>query len=138
MKLIQLLVITASIFMMNKTYAVQYKFVAMDNSIDTKICVLAGSNEVKALKKVLIRHSRVSAGGVSIGKRYIVNGIHCNDQILANFSKKYQANLTYNYLKKYTDKRYLNQETKVIIRDIADISNDNRTEEKIIVVHVGH
>ena len=75
MKLIQLLVITASIFMMNKTYAVQYKFVAMDNSIDTKICVLAGSNEVKALKKVLIRHSRVSAGGVSIGKRYIVNGI---------------------------------------------------------------
>jgi hypothetical protein len=138
MKLIKLLIITASIFMMNKTYAVQYKFVAMDNSIDTKICVLAGSNEVKALKKVLIRLSRVSAGGVLRGKRYIVNGIHCNEQILANFSKKYQANLTYSYLKKYTDKRYLNQETEVIIRDIADISNDNRTEDKVILVHVGH
>ena len=134
MKSIKLLFITALLFMMNSTYAVQYKFVAMDSSIDTKMCMLAGSNEIKALKKTLIRESR----GLSSVKRSIANDLYCNDTHIAEFSKKYQANLTYEYLKKYTYKKNLSKETQVIIKDIAQQSDGDKLEEKIIIVYVGH
>lgn len=120
----------AAIFMINSAYAVQYKFVATDNSIYTKMCVLAGNNDQKALKKMLIRH-RDSV-------RSIANSLFCNDMYLANFAQNYNANLTFDYLKKHTFKHNLDKASTITIKDIVVSAIEEESEEEIILVYVGH
>nr|WP_057831272.1 DUF3718 domain-containing protein [Colwellia sp. TT2012] len=119
-----------TIFMMNSVYAIQYKFVAMDNSIYTKMCVLAGNNEQKALKTALRRHEH--------SPRSLANTTFCNGLIIANFAYKYQANMTYDYLKKYTHSRHVDKATKVSIQDVITRTTENKSTEEIILVYVGY
>jgi len=133
MKPIKLLLVIVAIFMMNNTYAVQYKFVAMDNSKYTKMCVLAGNNEQKALKTTFRNQSKGFGGSQKI----VANNTLCNGMVIANFAQKYHANLTYDYLKKYTNKRNLNNEMEVTIKDIAARTTKNKSMEEIILVYVG-
>ncbi|WNC70260.1 DUF3718 domain-containing protein [Thalassotalea nanhaiensis] len=129
MKPTKLLLIAAAIFMMNSAYAVQYKFVAKDNSVYTKMCVLAGNNEQEALKKILKRQrERVKT---------LANTTRCNDMYIANFAKTYHADLTFEYLKKYTRSDILDKAPKVSIQDIARVNKGKSTEE-IILVYVGN
>lgn len=130
MKYIQLLLIFVAIFMMNSAYAIQYKFVAMDNSIYTKMCVLAGNNEQNALKTKMKRHSD--------SVRSLANSTLCNGLFIANFAQKYHATMAYDYLKKHTYRRNLNKATKVIIKDVVTDATDNNSKDKIILVYVGH
>jgi len=130
MKFIKLLLITQAIFMMNSAYAIQYKFVATDNSIYTKMCVQAGNNEQKALKKSLRRHEH--------SPRTLANTTLCNGLIIANFAKKYQANMTYDYLKKHTYSRNLDKATNITIKDVVTSTSDGKLTEEIILVYVGH
>jgi len=130
MKPIKLLVITAAVFMMNNAYAVQYKFVAMDNSKYTKMCVQAGNNEKEALKRSFRREQANS--------NFIANTTRCNGLYIANFAQKYHANLTYDFLKKHTRKNNLNPDTEVTIKDIAFHEAKNKLSEDIILVYVGH
>lgn len=130
MKFIKLLLIAMTIFMMNSVYAIQYKFVATDNSIYTKMCVLAGNNEQKALKTALKRHEHSS--------RSLANTTFCNGLIIANFANKYHANMTYDYLKKYTYSRNLDKATSITIKDVVTRTTESKSTEEIILVYVGH
>jgi len=102
--------------------AANYKFVAMDNSISTKMCVLAGSNDKTQLKKTM----RLSGHN----NRFIANNIKCNDMIMVQFANHYGAANTTKHLNRYT--RFINRvpETSVTIRDIAAVND----EAKIIYI----
>jgi len=91
--------------------------------------VLAGNNEQKALKIIFRRHKDT--------ERSIANSTQCNDMHLANFAQRYNANLTFDYLKKYTWKHNLDKATKITIQDIASQVTENKSEEEIILVYVG-
>lgn len=127
---ISLMLITTAIFFVSNAHAVQYKFVAMDNSKETKICVFAGNNEKKALIKIMARDR--------FSRKHLTNSIRCNDMFIANFAHKYSANLTFDYLKKYTRKKNLDKIPNVTIKDILARKTDNKSTEKIILVYVGH
>jgi len=135
MKPIKLLLVTAAILIINSAYAVQYKFIAIDNSKETKMCVLAGNNEKKALKKAFKHHSAWSTYRDS-GKS-LANSVLCNDLHMANFAKKYNAMTTFDYLKKYTHKHNLDKAPTVTIKDIVARETENKSTEEIILVYVG-
>lgn len=116
--------------MMNSAYAVQYKFIAKDHSIYTKMCVLAGNNEQKALKRILRRHRD--------SERSLANSTFCNDMYIANFARKYNASMTFDYLKKYTYKSNLDKAPKITIKDIVTRVTEDNSAEEIILVYVGH
>ncbi|WP_114326419.1 DUF3718 domain-containing protein [Candidatus Colwellia aromaticivorans] len=129
MKPIKLLLIIVAIFVMNSAYAVQYKFVAMDKSIYTRMCVLAGNNEQKALKTTLRRQKDNVRG--------LANSTLCNGMHIANFAKNYNANMTFDYLKKYTYKHNLDKATNITIKDNVTRTTENKSAEEIILVFVG-
>lgn len=135
MKPIKLLLVTAAIFLINNAYAIQYKFIAQDNSKDTKLCVLAGNNDIKPLKKALKYHKTWSSYRES--KKGLVNRVFCNNLHIANFAKKYDANETFDYLKKYTRKHNLDKVPTVTIKDTVARTSENKSVEEIILVYVG-
>ena len=135
MKPIKLLLVTAAIFLINSSYAVQYKFIAKDKSKDTKMCVLAGNNEIKPLKKAVKSHKAWSSYRES--EKGLVNRVFCNNLHIANFAKKYNANETFDYLKKYTRKHNLDKVPTVTIKDIVARTSVNKSAEEIILVYVG-
>ena len=135
MKPIKLLLVIVAIFVINNAYAVQYKFIAKDNSKDTKICVLAGNNEIKPLKKAL-KYNKVSSS-YSESEKSLVNRVFCNNLHIANFAKKYNANETFDYLKKYTRKHNLDKIPNVTIKDIVARTSENKSTEEVILVYVG-
>ena len=78
---IKLLLVTAFFLVINSAYGVQYKFVAMDNSKETKMCVQAGSNDIKELKKAVKRESAWSSYKSS--RRSLANTVLCNNLHIA-------------------------------------------------------
>ena len=51
--------------------AQEYRFVAKDNTIETKICVLVGSNNLTQLKGIIWRYE--------LKRAQVANGYLCND-----------------------------------------------------------
>lgn len=111
--------------------ATKYKFIASDNSIETKVCVLAGSNNKSGLIKALRQSANNS---VVINKRSFANNVNCNDMVMAHFAHKYEALDTFGYLNILTNGKNRITPTSVEIKDIAAISN--RKNEKIKVIYV--
>ncbi|WOH37065.1 DUF3718 domain-containing protein [Thalassotalea fonticola] len=130
MKPMTLLLIIVTIFMVNSAYAAQYKFIAKDDSIYTKMCVLAGNNEQKALKRILRRHRD--------SEKSITNSTFCNDMYIANFAQKYNASMTFNYLKRHTYRKNLDKASDITIKDIVTRVTEDNSAEEIILVYVGH
>ena len=90
-----------------------YQFVAADNSIETKICVAAVTNNKQALKR------KIRMSGIRV--RSIARSLMCNDQIVANFAYMYNASETFAYLDRYTPKKFKSNRPSVTIQDIAAI-----------------
>ena len=111
--------------------ATKYKFIATDNSIETKICVFAGSNDQSGLKNALRQSARSSA---FVNNRYSVNTIVCNDMVMAHFAHKYDALDTFAYLNRLTKVKDKILTTSVEIKDIAAVLNRRNEETKIIYV----
>ena len=137
MKPFKLLLITAAFMMVNSAYAVQYKFVAMDDSKYTKMCVFAGSNDIKTLKKVM-KHPITVKGYNRSSIKNMANTVTCNDLHIASFARNYDANMTFDYLKKYTSERNLNKVPHVTIKDIVARTSEDKSAEKVIIIYVGH
>jgi len=93
--------------------AANYQFEGVDNSIETKICIAAVTNDKKSLKR------KIRISGIRV--RSIARGLMCNDQIVANFAYKYNALKTSGYLDRYTPKRYKANRPSVTIQDITAI-----------------
>lgn len=128
MKVMKLVVIIIAYLMAANTYAAKYKFIAMDNSQETKVCVHAGNNE----RKDLIN----SINAFAVDQKLLVNKLRCNDIHIANFARKYNADSTFKYLKKYSHRRYLNKTTNIFIKDIANNEQKKVLQEKVILVYV--
>ncbi|MBA6390896.1 DUF3718 domain-containing protein [Colwellia sp. BRX10-3] len=111
--------------------ATKYEFIATDSSIETKMCVFAGSNNKDGLKNALRLSSRSSAIN---SKRFAVNSITCNDMVMAHFAHKYDALDTFSYLNHFTSKKDKIPTTSVEIKDIAAVFNRKNEDTKIIYV----
>lgn len=111
----------------SSTTAQTYKFVALDNSMETKFCVNAGNNDLKALKMSL--HSL----GSHTDRRFNINSISCNDISAAKFAFKYNAGDTMKYLNKYSYRKNRAQ-TSVTITDVAKANIDDNSTPIIVYV----
>ncbi len=135
MKFLKLTLVTAAILVATSTQAVTYKFIAKDNSAETKICVLAGSNEKTKLKRMIRRYSNTNR--FTTNPRYIANYISCNDMVIASFASRYHADDVASYLNRYTLPKNKTMETDVTIKDIASLSKRYDLPDKVITVYVG-
>lgn len=126
MNILKLTIALVIILFSYNVNATNYKFVGMDKSIETKMCVQAASNDTKALK-VTMRFSVDS-------KPFIANSITCNDMVMVKFANKYGAVDTTKYLNKYTRKINRVPQTKVTISDLASVENIENDRTKIIYV----
>ena len=128
MKTLTLAVVFVLSFNANAT---KYEFIATDSSIETKMCVFAGSNNKDGLKNAL----RFNPGRSAINsKRVAVNSITCNDMVMAHFAHKYNALDTFSYLNRFTSKKDKIPTTSVEIKDIAAVFNHKNEDTKIIYV----
>ncbi len=115
MKILLALPIVLFCFSIN-TYAAEYQFVAVDNKSTTKVCMAAVTDNTEVMKSKLRMLSR---RGTALTFRSFVNTIHCNEQFIANFALSYNAENTFEYLNKYTNKWNKKRQSKVTIKDIA-------------------
>lgn len=105
--------------------AEQYRFVALDNSIATKMCITSAVNDLKALKKATNRYERGD-------RNLLANAYVCNDMSIAQFSYKYGANNTAKFLDKYSKRHNKIPKTSVEIRDLA-----MQGEDSVRIIYVG-
>jgi len=125
----------ASILLMSNAQAVTYKFIAADDSRETKLCILAGSNEIRNLKQKVRNFPRFAR--LIPNARFIANEVKCNDMFMESFASKYNADDVANYLDKYTYPKNKRMETNVSIKDIASLPKNNDMPDKVITVYVG-
>jgi|GEM_PF-654626 len=125
----------ASILLMSNAQAVTYKFIAADDSRETKLCVLAGSNEVRKLKKQVRNFPRFNRRIPNT--RFIANKVKCNDMFMTSFASRYNADNVANYLDRYTYPKNKKIDTNVTIKDMASLSMNQDTPDKVINVYVG-
>ncbi|ASJ96733.1 MULTISPECIES: DUF3718 domain-containing protein [Shewanella] len=104
------LLFVALTFSASFAYGANYQFVAEDNSLETKICIAAGSDNQASLKRKLVNYEH--------NMRYGVNTISCNGMSLAQFSHRYEALQTYAFLSRHSS--LANKvKTRVSITDLA-------------------
>ena len=112
------------------TYATEYKFVAQDNAKATQICMAAVTDNTQVLRSKIQRLTFESTRSF----RSIVNSILCNNQYVGHFAKTYNAQNTFAYLDKYTNKRNKKLESKVTINDIAYETGLDKQKTIIVLV----
>lgn len=94
--------------------AQSFEFVAMDNSISTKMCIDAASNNKRALKhkmNLVIKQQ-------SIRYRTFTRVVKCNDQHIALFALTYGANKTFSFLNAHSKEKF-----DVGITDLAKVDS---------------
>ena len=114
------------------TFAAEYEFVAQDNKSTTKICMAAVTDNTEVM---ISKIRMLSRRGTALNFRSFVNTLKCNDQYIGNFAKTYDAQNTFDYLNKYTNKSNKKRQASITIKDIA--YNQAKDSEKTIVVLVG-
>ena len=102
----------------------KYVFKGTDNSLDTRLCVAAGSNNLRSLKKA----SRRDVYGI----KDITRHLKCNDLDITNFAATYDAYDTTSYLSKMAPKKYKVDLDQVQITDLAR----NSSPQKIKIIYV--
>ena len=111
--------------------ATKYEFIAKDSSVETKICVLAGSNNKSELRQLIRKNKNESS---HFSSRAIANNVTCNDMVMAHFAHKYDALDTFKYLNNFTKGENKIPTTSIEIQDITAVSNNKNEETKIIYV----
>lgn len=127
MNIFKLAFTAAIILIFYNANATNYKFVAADQSRETKICVHAGNNNQDRLKATM----RLS----SDSNKFIANHVKCNDMVMVQFAYKYDALDTAKYLNRYTKVTNRIPETSITIRDLAAIESKAKDVVKVIYVY---
>ncbi|QYJ87794.1 DUF3718 domain-containing protein [Shewanella mesophila] len=92
--------------------AVTYQFVAVDKSVETQICVAAGNDERALLRSKI--------GNYSHNVRLSTNLINCNGMSITQFSYKYGALQSYDYLNRFTAlKNRVQHKPSVTIKELS-------------------
>ncbi|MEW6998754.1 DUF3718 domain-containing protein [Colwelliaceae bacterium BS250] len=100
--------------------SIKYVFKGADNSLDTRMCVAAASNNLRRLKGAV----RMDGYGI----RYITRFLICNDQDITNFAAKYGTYNTTKYLNRYAPKKYKINSDEVEIIDLVHQSSSGQVE----------
>ncbi|MFD2165401.1 DUF3718 domain-containing protein [Thalassotalea euphylliae] len=126
MKIAVLIAVGLTCVYSTNALASQYKFVAMDSSHETKLCIHAGANQAKKMKVTLRRM------GIHERKANI-NSIRCNDVSPAKFAHEFGANETFNYLNKLSFGKN-KVKSSVTIKDVAQ---NQPKPAKVVYVSAG-
>ena len=92
-------IIASLIFVSTIAKAENIKFIAADQSDETRICLYAVTNKLASLKNQIRRNS-------DYGSSHTINSLRCNDLSLAKFAYIYQAQDTYKYLNRRTNREH--------------------------------
>lgn len=115
----------------NSAYAAEYEFAAVDNTIETKICIAAVTDNTEVMISNL---KKLSQRGTALAFRSFVNGFSCNKQYIGNFAKTYHAENSFAYLDKYTNKWNKKRQGSITVTDIA--SQQTLEDQGTVVVLV--
>lgn len=96
----------------------QYKFVGTDNTLETKLCLTAVSDQVRQFKRQI--------ADTGLRRSRIAKGLKCNDVNVTVFAYQYGANTTGDFLNRYN--KVLG---KTSIQDIA-----LKTSGKPMIIYV--
>lgn len=105
--------------------AVTYQFIAGDKSAETKICVAAGNDQRGVLRRKLENYSH--------NVRLSTNLIDCNGMSLTQFSYKYGALKSFDFLNRFTSMKNRVRQS-VTIKDIYSYNGADSTH--VVVIRV--
>ena len=91
--------------------------------------ILAVTDNTEDLIK---RLRRLSQRGTALKLRAIINSLECNNQYIGNFAKTYNAQNTYTYLDRYTNRSNKKLESKITINDIAYEQGKEKQESMVV------
>ena len=113
------------------TYAGEFTFIANDNKSTTKICLAAVTDNTDVMISKL---RMLSQRGTALSFRSFVNTIQCNNQYIGNFAKTYNAQNTFDYLDKYTNKWNKSRQSNITIRDFAKAQGNSMDQDIVVLV----
>jgi hypothetical protein len=130
MKIFTSLLLILFCFSIN-TYAAEFKFVTGDNKSTTKACMAAVTDKTEVMISKL---QMLSRRGTALSFRSFINTIKCNNQYIGNFALTYNAQNSFAYLDRYTNRSNKKRQANITIEDLANEQRKNM--EKTIVVLV--
>ena len=90
MNSLRILIMIVLVFPVSQAFAADYKFVPSEPSPMTEICILAATNEKKAMRQKIIDQKGTF--------KQVVNAIRCNGKQLTHFALSYGAKDTFEYI----------------------------------------
>jgi hypothetical protein len=108
-----------------------FQFVAADHKPTTALCVAAATGDVDGLKDAL----RDLRQAPHQKHKTLINAVRCNGQHVAAFAKSYSAHETFDYLYRFTEKRYKEQ---IHVTGVEEIAGDDRELRNSIVRVAGN
>lgn len=109
--------------------ASEYQFVAADHKATTRFCVAAASDDLVELKAA-IRSIRRAPHEKS---KTIMNSVRCNGQVAAAFARTYSATDTFDYLYKFTEKRF---KESIPVTGVEELAGSDAGAPEIVIVEV--
>lgn len=126
MKILTSMITTGLLIASANTQALEYKFVATDNSPATRACLSAASDDLSELKKTVNRSFNSNADLMSLT-------ILCNDQDINAFAHAYGAVETGNYLNRVVPRKMRIDDSVEIIDVGAYVPDVNG----VVTIYVG-
>ncbi|WNC68936.1 hypothetical protein RI845_01985 [Thalassotalea nanhaiensis] len=131
-----LLFISVFLLLTFKAYANQnITFEAGDNTIATKLCVAAVSNDLKKTKLYISRLGMMA--GIHTGMygrtSFASDDILCNDTDLVKFTAQYNAKDTFEFINKRALKKYRLDAEEIKIIDLARQQRMNNSPKVILI-----
>lgn len=118
-----------------KANAASTTFVAGDDTLATKLCIAAVSNDVQKTKSHINRLALMA--GINTGMysktKFATDDIRCNNTNLVNFTAQYNAKDTFEYFNKRAEKKYRLNTDEIKVIDLAR-QNALPSQPQIIVI----
>lgn len=117
-KFIPISALIMSLSFVSGAQASNVSFEAGDNSAETKLCILAASNNLAATKHYISRIAR--SEGLRKGNQvaFLTKNLTCNDTDIVKFAATYNAGKTFKYLNRRAYKEH-RLDTDTSISDLA-------------------
>ncbi|MDN3652789.1 DUF3718 domain-containing protein [Thalassotalea ponticola] len=106
-------------------------FVAGDDSLATKLCVSAVTDNLKATKSQIKRLYRDISAQSQVQTHLAIQNISCNDATLVEFTAQYDANDTFRYLNNKARSKYRIDDVDII--DLTHAS-DRASDRGVTIV----
>lgn len=121
-QIIATLVLTNIAFFATAQGSTKYIFKGTDNSLDTRICVAAASDNLRGLRQESRRDI--------LGIKGVTRSLKCNHQDITHFAASYDAYKTTRYLSRNAPKKY---RVKVDEMEITDLASHSYSVQVIYV-----